>query len=838
MTKFQILHISDLHMQKYESFDQSVVLDSLIERVKQDRKNGINPEIVVVTGDIACSGQKAEYLDAKAFFDDLLDSLDLDNDRIFIVPGNHDVNRKKYRPTDVPVYKTMRALNDELENKEFRKDLFKGMNDYFSFIKKNYVHLRTVDNRLVPFANIFDAACGKKIGLVGLNSAWMCRKSPDEREIAIGEYQIKKAMQALSKEGNLDLRINVFHHPLTWLWPEDRKTARSYFNNSILMCGHLHDAEGGYLSDLDGSLYQFQAGGAYLGSDSDWPSRFQYITFNWEENLILLDFLKFVRGKRKWSIDGETGDDGKKFFELVKPGKRAAKPEIESPLERPETYFKWITDNYGHMDADKLYGKGDAFPLSLPEIFIPLYTNEPGKNAGKDPGLEERQRPVDVEALIAKNDHLLIEGHAGSGKTTLLKHLTYCLARKSNDGFQIKGMDDFLPVLILLKDLNDFFTRSEEKLSSGTNAEDILIWYFRSIMGGVLSIETLNKFLKAQKAVFLLDGLDELLPRYRDTIANAFADLRVKNKGSKVVFTGRPHGIEGAAVKRFGDKHIAILALNMEQVKEFIRKWFAYLYPGSSGIGSKNAESMIGEVKTHPAIEELIDNPLMLTAICILYHDGKELPGQRAELYKKFVDNLLYRRFDDSEMVHDYLKTLAFKMHSEGIRAVDRAFAVGELKGVYKRKPEETEENYKKRTNDTFEDIEPKCGLLKFESGQFNFWHLTFQEFLTARHIMDNSTDFGKAISAYWDNDWYAEVIELYIGYLSIENKKWANQIIEQALETADPAPFDRWRLSARTLLDIHRDRREETVQVLAKDRLLEIIDSVDTDPKYRVDAG
>ena len=836
MSTFQILHISDLHITEKESFDTNVVLDPLIDRIKKDQKSGLKPEIVVVSGDIANTGVKAEYELAKKFFDKVLECLKIGPEGLFIVPGNHDVNRKAYRPKDLPAYDTMKELNHELEN--YLDDLLKGMDDYFSFVESNYSHLKSTKDRLVPFVCDYEAECGKRIGLVGLNSAWMCRKSPDKEEIAIGEYQIKNAMEELGKQGEFDLRINIFHHPLSWLWPEDHNICRKYLNDSILLCGHLHDAEGEYREDLQGAMFQFLAGGAYLGSDSKWPNRFQYITFDWGKNKIMLDYRKFNKSTHEWCREGEKGDDGNKFFDLVKPGQRAAKPPIESPLERPETYFEWITDNYGHMDADKLYGKGEAFPLSLPEIFIPLYTNEPGKKVDKDPGLEERQRPVDVEALIIKSDYLLIEGHAGSGKTTLLKHLTYCLARKNNDGFQIKGMDDFLPVLILLKDLNDFFTGSEEKLSRGVNAEDILIWYFRSKMGSVLSIETLNKFLKAQKAVFLLDGLDELLPRYRDTIANAFADLRVKNKGSKVVFTGRPHGIEGAAVKRFGNKHIAILALNMEQVKEFIRKWFTYLYPGTSGIGSKNAEAMIGEVKAHPAIEQLIDNPLMLTAICILYHDGKELPGQRAELYKKFVDNLLYRRFDDSEMVHDYLKTLAFKMHSEGIRAVDRAFAVGVLKGVYKRKPEETEENYKKRIRDTFDDIEPKCGLLKFESGQFNFWHLTFQEFLTARYIMDNSTDFGKAISAYWDNDWYAEVIELYIGYLSIENKKWANQIIEQALETADPAPFDRWRLSARTLLDIHRDRREETVQVLAKDRLLEIIDSVDTDPKYRVDAG
>ena len=121
---------------------------------------------------------------------------------------------------------------------------------------------------------------------MGLNSAWMCRKSPDEREVAIGEYQVNSAIKRLNKLGEFDLIITAFHHPLAWLWPEDRKRIRHYLNDKVLLCGHLHDAEGGWHHDFDGSLYQFQAGGVYLGSESDWPARFNYVTFDWKENLL------------------------------------------------------------------------------------------------------------------------------------------------------------------------------------------------------------------------------------------------------------------------------------------------------------------------------------------------------------------------------------------------------------------------------------------------------------------------------------------------------------------------------------------------------------------------
>jgi len=135
------------------------------------------------------------------------------------VPANHDVDRSKYRPKDIQAYENMKELNVELENNNYRSDLFKGLEEYFRFTETSYPHFKSHDNRLIPFVQAFDAQCGKRIGLVDLNSAWMCRKSPDEREIAIGEYQIKKAMEELKSKGNVDVVITLFHHPISWLWP-------------------------------------------------------------------------------------------------------------------------------------------------------------------------------------------------------------------------------------------------------------------------------------------------------------------------------------------------------------------------------------------------------------------------------------------------------------------------------------------------------------------------------------------------------------------------------------------------------------------------------------------
>jgi formylglycine-generating enzyme required for sulfatase activity len=246
---------------------------------------------------------------------------------------------------------------------------------------------------------------------------------------------------------------------------------------------------------------------------------------------------------------------------------------------------------------------------------------------------------------------------------------------------------------------------------------------------------------------------------------------------------------------------------------------------------------MIAEIRVHPAINQLVNNPLMLTAICILYHDDKELPGQRAELYKKFIDNMLYRRFPESEKVYTYLKKLAFTMHTGRVRGRDKSLCIETLSDVYTRNKGEKKDDYKKRLIQVFDDIESKCGLLKIEGGEYLFWHLSFQEFLTALYTVDNSRDYSEAINTYWEDDWHKEVIDLYLGYLSIDNKTWANGILSDTINAEDKHPFKKWFLAAESLVDIHKDRREPDVEEKAKQCLMRIIET-EIDPKILFQAG
>jgi predicted MPP superfamily phosphohydrolase len=80
------LHVSDFHIRSGDPYDRDVVLRALIESVKQNRKNGLAPDLIFATGDIANSGKAPEYEIATRFFDKLIEAAGLQRQNLFVVP--------------------------------------------------------------------------------------------------------------------------------------------------------------------------------------------------------------------------------------------------------------------------------------------------------------------------------------------------------------------------------------------------------------------------------------------------------------------------------------------------------------------------------------------------------------------------------------------------------------------------------------------------------------------------------------------------------------------------------------------------------------------------------
>src|SRR4051812_7534084 len=89
------LHLSDLHLRENDRSETNTFLTDLLRDIEQRAVQGLKPDLVFVTGDLAFSGQRAQYDAVRAFLKRLAEVTCLPEGRLFVVPGNHDLDRAR-----------------------------------------------------------------------------------------------------------------------------------------------------------------------------------------------------------------------------------------------------------------------------------------------------------------------------------------------------------------------------------------------------------------------------------------------------------------------------------------------------------------------------------------------------------------------------------------------------------------------------------------------------------------------------------------------------------------------------------------------------------------------
>ena len=261
------LHLSDFHFRSDERqrWDENIVLHALLSDV-QERivSDGLRPDFAVVSGDIAFSGQQDEYILAGHFFDDLLQVTGLSKSRLLVVPGNHDVNRKA-------ISRGTRTITDALDSREKmaevltdendRRALLRKLDPYARFLTDYFAGQLLFDDERYFYVRDLEAA-GQKVAVLGLNSAWLSLGKTDYGRLALGERQVRGALEASQLA---DVRIALMHHPFDWLWEYDREDCEGLLLEGcdFILHGHLHRAGLLSLQTPDSGAVVVAAGASY-----------------------------------------------------------------------------------------------------------------------------------------------------------------------------------------------------------------------------------------------------------------------------------------------------------------------------------------------------------------------------------------------------------------------------------------------------------------------------------------------------------------------------------------------------------------------------------------------
>lgn len=344
-----------------------------------------------------------------------------------------------------------------------------------------------------------------------------------------------------------------------------------------------------------------------------------------------------------------------------------------------------------------------------------------------------------LHALLSKelpNRNLLIEGPAGSGKSTLLQYWALKLAERASRAISLpqdarKSVSDYIPIFLPL---------SFVELSCNT-ASDWNLSIPELVARRFLPLEDrlsqelrayIVQAIKSGHAVILLDGADEISEQRRPEMKSWIDGVCCTASGSPIVLTSRPtHFVDGLG----GFHKYSVRPFSPDHQQLFIVRWFESIYqPEKSDRMNRYLER---PDKFLVSDQSVAGNPLFLTMMCIEFEVTGKLSRTPAELVDRFTKILLHnldkqKGLAPSRFPLDLKRRVLESVASHFFEANRVKFFLEELltcgqavlaNSRYSFEPEEL-----------LTEIESRSGLLLEDRyGDWQFSHLLFQEFFTAR---------------------------------------------------------------------------------------------------------
>jgi predicted MPP superfamily phosphohydrolase len=262
------LHISDIHMRVSKIWSQDVVLKAMCEDITKQRKEGAAPDFILATGDLAFSGNVKEYKLVASFLDAVSAASGVPKDRIYCIPGNHDIDRERQKMCFAGTRQFAQSQNqidDLLSSREDLETLLTREKNYRSF-QRSYLKSQTRDWTDEGLGYVTLISVEKvRLAIVGLDSAWLAEGGvADHGKLLIGERQVINAIE-LANKSNAHVIICMAHHPLQLLQDFDRRPIQNRIEGHchFFQCGHLHEPEARAAGLTASGCLTLSAGAAY-----------------------------------------------------------------------------------------------------------------------------------------------------------------------------------------------------------------------------------------------------------------------------------------------------------------------------------------------------------------------------------------------------------------------------------------------------------------------------------------------------------------------------------------------------------------------------------------------
>lgn len=244
MEKLVLIHLSDIHFTRssgvsVHDLDANVRNELRLDAVTVVKR--IGPVTgVLVTGDIAFSGCKAEYDRATEWLRDFCHAIGCSEENVWVVPGNHDVDRKlTTRKVTRALHQGIRKNDSHVDNElqEIFSDtqsaaaLLEPLTEYNTFAGRFGCSISAAKHY---WERDLKLACGTAVRLRGLTSALVSNAEDKRGDIVLGTAQV-----GVSRAAGV-LHLTLCHHPPDWLRDHDGVEDHLKSKVHIQLFGHKH----------------------------------------------------------------------------------------------------------------------------------------------------------------------------------------------------------------------------------------------------------------------------------------------------------------------------------------------------------------------------------------------------------------------------------------------------------------------------------------------------------------------------------------------------------------------------------------------------------------------
>ena len=404
------------------------------------------------------------------------------------------------------------------------------------------------------------------------------------------------------------------------------------------------------------------------------------------------------------------------------------------------------------------------------------------------------------DGLTFANDaqYLMVFGGPGIGKSTFLRKVGL-EALKGNQGSYKHRL---IPVFLELKKFKE----------SDINIQALIEKEFE-ICGFPDVQKNVNKKLAEGKLLILLDGLDEVPTENRENVIEKIEDFVAQYQKNRFIISCRT-AARTKSINRF--TNIEVAEFDDQQIQTFIDHWFSSEADQEAEI-AKNCWELLTQSE-YKAAKNLAHTPLLLTFLCLTYRRTLAFPPNRSSLYERalriFLEewsaekqltshrNLVYEGLN-IDLEEGLLSEIAYTNFIEDHLFLEKRELVKQIKTHLQQNLNAP------RTLDgekVLKTIELEQGILVEQASDvYSFSHLTLQEYLTARYIVENDL-YENIVKNYLTETRWQEVFLLVAGllrgkinqsfkadHLLLAMEKEANHYLKTSLGKSKLVPILQW---------------------------------------------